>query len=154
MKPHCTLTNLNFGENPVLNHTCARTSQLDIPGQKSGDRCDDTQQVEERISQQPLHGPVGVGGRETGRTGGIIAQCHSEEEGHTEANRHPVHPRLSNNSRVKQEQLIGFSFIHYSHFILSCLLKLKLKVHFGYCVYTTKCMCGVRNTIFVIKTEL
>lgn len=65
-----------------------------VPGQQRGKRCDDTEQVEEGVLQQPLHGPVGVRGRVAGGTGGIVAQSYSEEQGYTEGDRQPVYPGL------------------------------------------------------------
>ena len=50
-----------------------------VPGQQGGYRCNGAQQVEERVLQQPLHGPIGVGGGVAGGTGGVVQQSHSEE---------------------------------------------------------------------------
>lgn len=68
-----------------------------VPGQKSSDGCDDTQQIEDRISQKSLHGPVGVGGGVTRGAGGVVAQSHGEEQRHTERYGQTVHPRLRGN---------------------------------------------------------
>lgn len=74
-----------------------------VPGQQRCYRCDDAEQVEERVLQQPLHGPVGVGGGVAGGTGGVVAQSHSEEQSHAEGDRQPVHPGL----RGKEESPVN-----------------------------------------------
>lgn len=50
-----------------------------VPGQQRCDRCDDTEQVEQGVLEQPLHGPVGVRWGVAGGAGGVVAQSHSEE---------------------------------------------------------------------------
>lgn len=70
------------------------TNSSSVPWQQRRYGGDDTEQVEEGVLQQPLHGPVGVGGGVAGGTGGIVAQSHGEEQGCTEGDRQPVHPGL------------------------------------------------------------
>lgn len=50
-----------------------------VPRQQCCYRCDGTEQVEEWVLQQPLHGPVGVRGGVAGGTGGVVAQSYGEE---------------------------------------------------------------------------
>lgn len=50
-----------------------------VPGQERCGRRDDTQEVEEGVFEQPLYGPVRVGGRVARGTGGVVAQSDGEE---------------------------------------------------------------------------
>lgn len=55
-----------------------------VPRQQGSYGSDEAQQVEERLLQQPLHGPVRVGGGVAGGAGGVVAQGHREEQRYTE----------------------------------------------------------------------
>lgn len=50
-----------------------------VPGQQCSHRRDGAQQVKDGVLQQPLNGPVGVGGGVAGGAGGVVAQSHGEE---------------------------------------------------------------------------
>lgn len=97
-----TCQSVQMGRGLIRSNSCSsligpsglRGRVKDVPGQKSGDGRDDAQQVEERISQKSLHGPVGVGGGVTGGAGGVVAQGNCEEQPHAERYRQPVHPCL------------------------------------------------------------
>lgn len=58
--------------------------QQHVPGQERSDRSDDTQQVEDGVLQQRLHGPVRVRGGIAGRTGSVVTQSDCEEQGDAE----------------------------------------------------------------------
>lgn len=68
--------------------------ELSSPGQQRCYRRDEDQQVEEGVLQEPLHGPVGVGGGVADGTGRVVTQSHGEEQGHAEGDGEPVHPGL------------------------------------------------------------
>lgn len=55
-----------------------------VPGQECSDGSYDTQQVEDGVLQQRLHGPVRVGGGVAGWTRSVVRQSHCEEQADTE----------------------------------------------------------------------
>lgn len=65
-----------------------------VPRQQRHHWCDEAEQVEERLRQEAVHGPVWIRGRGTRGTGGAIAQSNTEEQEDAEDDGEPVHPGL------------------------------------------------------------
>lgn len=74
-----------------------------VPGQERSDRSDDTQQVEDRLLQQRLHGPVRVRGEVAGRTRSVVTQSDCEEQADAEGYGGPVHPGLQESNEKKRD---------------------------------------------------
>lgn len=89
----------------------ARSEPERVPGQERGDGSDDTQQVEDGVLQQRLHGPVRVRGRVAGGTRSVVAQSDGEEQGDAEGYGGPVHPGL----RESGEKATSGKYQHECH---------------------------------------
>lgn len=103
---------------------CVRPSanSSSVPRQQRRYGGDDAEQVEEGVLQQPLHGPVGVGGGVAGGTGGVVAQSHGEEQGYAEGDGQPVHPGLHRKeTRRNIDNPYVHSFILMRHYLQTTL---------------------------------
>lgn len=71
-----------------------KKNRWSLPGQQCCHWRDEDKQIEDRVLQEALHRPVGVGGGVAGGAGGVVAQRYREEQAHAEGHAEPVHPGL------------------------------------------------------------